>query len=139
MNWKLVLLLSLFGLAMGVATVFLIPGRFEPLFWLVIFGISAYAIAASTPGKHFQHGLVVGIANCVWVTGTHLLLFESYLANHPREAAMMASMPLPDSPRLMMILVGPVIGVLSGCLIGLLALLAGRFVGPGAAPAAPAL
>jgi len=137
-NWKLVLLLSLFGLAMGVATVFLIPGRFEPLFWLVIVGISAYAIAASTPSKHFQHGLVVGIANCVWVTATHLLLFESYLANHPREAAMMASMPLPDSPRLLMILVGPVIGVLSGCVIGLLALLAGRFVGPGAAPAAPA-
>ena len=47
----------------------------------------------------------------------------------------MAAMPLSDSPRLMMILVGPVIGVLSGCVIGLLALLAGRFVGPRAAPA----
>ncbi len=135
MNWKLIFQLSLFGLAMGIATVYLIPGRFEPLVWLAIFAISAYAIAAKGRGKPFQHGLLVGIANCIWVTGTHLLLLRDYLANHPREAAAMAAMPLSDSPRLMMILVGPVIGVLSGCVIGLLALLAGRFVGPRAAPA----
>jgi len=137
-NWKLVFLLSLFGLAMGIATVFLIPARFEPLFWVVIFVLSAFAIAAWSPRKLFQHGLLVGIANCIWVTGSHLFLFRDYLANHPREAAMMASMPLPDSPRLLMLLVGAVIGVVSGCVIGLLAILAARFVGPGAAPAAPA-
>ena len=47
MNWKLIFQLSLFGLAMGIATVYLIPGRFEPLVWLVIFAISAYAIAGT--------------------------------------------------------------------------------------------
>ena len=47
MNWKLIFQLSLFGLAMGVATVFLIPSTVEPLFWLVVFAISAYAIAQS--------------------------------------------------------------------------------------------
>jgi len=41
----------------------------------------------------------------------------------------MSSMPLPDSPRLMMALVGPVIGVVSGAVIGLLALIATRIVG----------
>ena len=41
---------------------------------------------------------------------------------------MMSSMPLPDSPRLMMALVGPVIGVVSGLVIGALAVLAAKMV-----------
>jgi hypothetical protein len=45
MNWKLIFLLSLFGLAMGFATVFVLPTKIEPVFWLVIFVISAYLIA----------------------------------------------------------------------------------------------
>jgi len=32
MNWKLAIQLSLFGLAMGVSTVFLIPSNIEPIF-----------------------------------------------------------------------------------------------------------
>ena len=36
MNWKLIFLLSLFGLAMGIATVYVIPSRLEPMFWLAI-------------------------------------------------------------------------------------------------------
>ena len=136
MNWKLVFQLSLFGLAMGIATVFLIPGRIEPLFWLVIFVICAYFIATRSGGRHFVHGLVLGIVNSIWVTGSHVLLFASYVANHPREAAMMSSMPLPTHPRLMMVLTGPVIGVLSGLVLGLFAVLAGKVVRPkGSAPA----
>ncbi len=42
MNWKLILQLSLFGLAMAVGTVFVIPSNVEPLFWLAIFAVCAY-------------------------------------------------------------------------------------------------
>ena len=35
MKWKLIFLLSLFGLAMAFATVFWIPSMIEPVFWLV--------------------------------------------------------------------------------------------------------
>ena len=128
MNWKLIAQLSCFGLAMSIATVFVIPSNIEPLIWLPIFAITAYVIAVRSPGKHFQHGLLVGIANSVWVTGAHVLLFNQYIADHPREAAMMTSMPLPDSPRLMMAMMGPVIGVVSGVVIGLFALLAAKLV-----------
>ena len=128
MNWKLVLQLSLFGLAMGMATVFWIPSNIEPLFWLVIILVTAYLIAARCAAKFFLHGLLVGLANSVWVTASHVLLFNQYLANHPREAAMMASMPLPDSPRLMMALVGPVIGLVSGLVMGVLAVVAAKLV-----------
>jgi hypothetical protein len=94
----------------------------------VIFAISAYIIATRCSGKYFLHGLFVSIANSVWITASHILLFGRYVANHPREAAMMSSMPLPDSPRMMMALMGPVIGVVSGLVLGLFSVVAAKLV-----------
>jgi len=135
MNWKLVLQLSLFGLAMGVGTVFFIPSTIEPFFWLIIFLVSAYLIATRCSDRHFVHGVAVGLANSVWVTGSHVLLFSRYIANHPREAAMMSSMPLPTHPRVMTLIVGAGIGLVSGIVIGALALLARRMVASRPRPA----
>lgn len=129
MNWKLVFQLSLFGLAMGIATVFVIPSNIEPLFWLAIFGICAYLIARQTARQHFLHGLFVSLVNCLWITSSHILLADRYLANHPQEAAMMKSMPF-DSPRLMMLIMGPVAGIVSGLILGLFAWIAGKLVKP---------
>ena len=134
MNWKLIFQLSLFGLAMGIATVFLIPSKIEPAFWFVIFLISAYIIAKRRTTKLFLHGLLLGLANSVWITAAHVLLFDSYIARHAQEAAMMQSMPLPGSPRLMMTLTGPVIGLISGVVLGLFALAAGKLVKNPSAP-----
>ena len=135
MNWKLIFQLSLFGLAMGVGTVFFISSTAEPYFWLVIFVISAYFIATRASGRYFLHGVALGVANSIWITGAHVLLFARYIANHPREAAMMSSMPMPTHPRVMMLIMGPLIGVVSGIIIGLLAMLAHRLVAPRARPA----
>jgi hypothetical protein len=128
LDWKLIFQLSLFGLAMAVATVFVIPSSIEPFFWLVIFGICAYIIAKKCTGRFFLHGFLVSLMNSVWITGAHILLFNPYIANHPQEAAMMASMPLPDSPRFMMALTGPVVGLVSGLVLGLFAFAAGKIV-----------
>jgi uncharacterized membrane protein len=130
MNWKLIFLLSLFGLAMGIATVFIIPSKIEPLFWLVIFLISAYIIAKRCSNKYFLHGLLVSIANSIWITACHVLLFDQYIANHAREAAMMTSRQMPMSPRVLMALTGPLIGVVSGLILGLFAVIASKIVRP---------
>ena len=129
MNWKLIFQLSLFGLLMGVATVFVIPSNIEPVFWLLIFGTCAYIIARRCSSRYFLHGWLVSVVNSMWITACHVLLFDSYVANHPREAAMMGSMPLPSHPRLMMALMGPVIGVVSGLVLGLFAVVAAKLVG----------
>jgi len=125
-NWKLILQLSMFGLAMGLATVFFIPSTIEPAFWLAIFLVSAYLIAKQCASKRFLHGLLLGIANSVWITAAHVLLFDRYIASHAREAEMMKAVPLP--PQVMMIVSGPFAGIVFGAIIGLLALVAGKVV-----------
>jgi hypothetical protein len=127
MNWKLVVQLSMFGLAMGVATVFVIPSKVEPFCWLPIFVITAYAIAKAT-SRPFVHGVMVGIANSVWITAAHVILYDPYIARHAEEASMMAGSPIP--PRIAMLIIGPVIGVVSGLVIGLFAWIAAKMVRP---------
>lgn len=128
MNWKLILQLSLLGLAMAVGTVFVIGPSIEPILWVVVLVVSAVEIARRSGGRVFTHGVFTGLANCVWVTGAHILFVDRYLAWHPAEAAQMAQMPLPDSPRLMMLMVGPAVGLISGGIIGIFAVLAARLV-----------
>jgi hypothetical protein len=128
MNWKLIFALSLFAAGMSVGTVFVIPSNIEPVFWLAIFGVCAFFIAKRAPGRYFLHGFVLALFNCVWVTSGHILFASTYLANHPQEAAMTANTPFPDSPRLVMAFMGPVIGVVSGLVQGLFAFLASKLL-----------
>jgi hypothetical protein len=130
MNWKLIFQLSVFGLVMGVATVFVIPSTVEPAFWLVVFVISAYAIARYSAAAPFLSGVAVGLANSVWVTAAHVLLASQYIPRHVREVQMMSSWPLSTHPRLLMLLTGPVIGLISGVILGCFALAAARIVMP---------
>jgi hypothetical protein len=120
MNWKLIFLLSLLGLAMAAATVSLIPQNIEWVFWLVIFIFSAWMIVRQAPGKFFTHGFVLGLANCVWIVAVHVAFVNAYLAAHPDMAKMSF---LPYHPRWSMIIVGPLIGAVSGVVIGLIAIL----------------
>lgn len=130
MDWKLIFQLSLLGLAMGIATVFFIPPNVEPVVSLIIFLVCACLIARRRPTGRFAHGLLLGLANSVWITATHALLFDRYVAGHPQEAAMTKSMPLSNAPRLMMAIMGTVVGLISGIIIGLLALAAGKVIKP---------
>ena len=128
MNWKLSLKLSMFGLAMAIATVYFIPSNIEPLFWLLIFLTCAYIIAKNCTSGYFITGFVTSLFNCVWITSAHVLLYSTYIANHPQEAAMAANMPMPTHPRLMMLLMGPVVGIVSGLVLGLFAFIASKIV-----------
>ena len=128
MNKKLIFRLSLFGLAMAFATVYFIPSNIEPFCWLAIFILCASLIAKNCTSKFFLHGLYVSLLNAVWITAVHILLFNTYISNHPKEAEMMAKMPMPDSPKLMMLITGPVIGLVSGLILGLFAFIASKII-----------
>lgn len=126
MNWKLIFGLSLFGLAMAIATVFVIPSNIEPIFWLVIFLICAYLIAKRHPAKAFLHGFCVSLVNSVWITSAHVILFDTYIAGHAREAEMASHMPFPA--RVMMLVTGPAIGIVSGLVLGFFSWVATKIV-----------
>ena len=124
MNWKLIIQLSLFGLIMAFATISLIPEKIEPAFWLVIFVFCAYVIAKVCTGKYFLHGFLVSIVNCIWITGAHGFFYSSYVTNHPDMAGMYTGI----HPRLMMLVYGPVAGVLFGIILGLFSFVASKIV-----------
>ncbi len=128
LNASLIFGLSLFGLAMAFATVYFIPSNLEPFCWLVIFIICAYLIAKKCSSKYFLHGLLVSLVNAVWITAVHILLFNTYIGTHAKEAAMMTKMPMPGSPKLMMLITGPVVGLISGLVLGLFAFIASKMV-----------
>jgi hypothetical protein len=126
MNWKLIFQLSLFGLAMAVATVYWIPSQPEWIFWVVIFIFCAYRISKIATGKFFLHGFLVSILNSFWITLIHIALFQTYMSHHPEEVSMMNQIPMPDKPRLMMLLMGPIIGAVSGLVLGLFSFIASK-------------
>jgi hypothetical protein len=130
MSWNLVAKLSGFGLLMSVATVYVVPPNVEPVLWLLIFLVCAALIALHAPGKHFLHGLCTSLLNSVWITTAHIIFFDAYIARHAQEAAMSAQM---GSPRLVMALTGPVVGLVSGLVLGTLAFVASKLVKPAAA------
>ena len=128
MNWKLIFLLSLFGLAMAIATISLIPAVIEPLVWLVIFIVCAFLIAKNCSSKFFLHGFLVSILNSVWIIAAHIIFASTYFTYHPQQVSTNTVIPLLNHPRLMMLIVGPIIGVISGIVLGLFAFIASKIV-----------
>ncbi len=129
MNWKLIFGLSLFGLFMAIATVYFIPFKIEPIFWLVIFLICAYLVAKNAPGKYFLHGLFISLVNCVWITAAHIILFTTYAATHVQEMEQSKNFPVfAGHPRKVMLIMGPMIGIASGIVLGLFCFIASKIV-----------
>jgi hypothetical protein len=124
MNWKLILALSLFGLAMGVGSLFGL-GLAEPLLWLIIFVIYAWVIATRAPGKYFLHGFLTSVVNSIWITAIHATFFSIYAKNNPQ---FVQSAPPGMNPRVLMIIMGPLFGVLFGLVAGLFAFIASKII-----------
>ena len=123
MNWKLIFLLSLFGLAMAVASLFGWTGRAEPLLWFVIFIIYAWLIARNCAGKYFLRGFLVSIVNSVWITAINFAFFSMYIKNNPQ---MLERVPPGMNPRVLTLIAGPVAGVIFGVVAGLFAFIAAK-------------
>jgi len=126
MNWKLSFQLSMFGLIMAFGTISLIPDKIEPFFWLVIFIVCAYIIAKVCTDNYFLQGFWVSMFNCLWIIIAHFIFFKNYADHHP-------DMVIHWHPRLMMVVMGPIIGALSGLIQGLFAFIASKLVKPNAA------
>ncbi len=130
MNWKLVALLSLFGIPMGLATTWFVSFRAEPFCWLPIFTCCAWLIGKYGGRRYFLQGFVTNVACSLWVTAIHIRLAAPYLANHAREAGeylKMAEQGVPVSVGIG--ISSTMIGLFSGIILGAFASIAARLMG----------
>ena len=126
MNWKLIFLLSLIAIPMAFATIYFIPVNLEPPFWIAIFIFCAYIIALKCGGKFFLNGFMVSIFNCIWITVIHFVFFAAYYDHHPEMLQMKDATP--EQMRWFMLIVGPVVGVISGLILGLFSWIAAKLM-----------
>ena len=77
MNWNLILKLSLFGLLMGVLSVFgLLPTGFEFFPWLIIAVISGYLISKHTTKLIITQSVVLGLFMGIIVSVFQAVFFD---------------------------------------------------------------
>lgn len=129
MNWKLIFQLSLFGMAMGIATVYLIPSGGEAFFWLPIFLICAYFVAKKCTESFFLNGFMVSVFNSIWISLAHVILFDAYIAHHANEAHLYQNSVMPVPPKAAMFILGVLMfGIGSGIVLGLFSFIASKIV-----------
>jgi hypothetical protein len=133
MNKKLIFILSLFGLFMGFATIYLVPAIFVRLFWLVVFIVFPYFIAKYCSRKYFLNGLLLGLLNAAWITAAHILFLNTFMVNHPHEAELASNIAtlfkIPTGSIMVIILArGAIVGLVSGLVLGLFAFIVSRIM-----------
>jgi hypothetical protein len=129
MNLPLVALLVLFGLAMGLGTLAgVIPTGLELPLWLVIAVICGVWIGMKVTRLTFLHGLLAGLLAFLVSPLLQVAFFDTYLRNNPLAAQSLKSVPPGMSPRLFVAIISPVIAIVYGLCVGLLAWLAAKLM-----------
>ena len=128
MNWRWILMLSLLGVAMGVASVFGWTQGLELWLWIGIILVVAILLGYNVRAKLFMHGFLTAV---VWsaVNGIVILSsWDTYMTHNPKTSESFAKVPEGMDPRWFM-LIGIVIGALMwGVILGLLTMAAGKLL-----------
>jgi hypothetical protein len=130
MNWRLILQLSMFGVAMGLGIVFFLPSSATTALWIIIIALSGYAIAKRCVRLRWLNGLLVGLLDGLLSAGVNVLFFHAYAIRHADNIALIHAFVPVMSVRRLLVLTSPVLGLLYGVAIGLVALLIGVFLRP---------
>lgn len=122
MNWKTILLLSLFAILMGFNSVYGVIPDFEWLMWLLIAIVSGYVLNKQTKKLLFTHAVVTGIIMGVFNAVIQSALFDTYLLNDSQIEGL-SQWPTTIEPQYFLLISGPFIGIAYGFVIGLFALI----------------
>ena len=131
---RLILLLSLFGPAMGVLTLFgIIPDGVDRFFWLAISIGCAVVIARRAPQHAFGHGAIVG-----FLLGASAKLIQGiwsgvYLAHNPglleKFSEAQSKIPQGTEFKYFVLMLVPFVGIASSLIVGLLSHFAFKSLG----------
>lgn len=122
MNWIVIMLLSLFGIIMGVLSIKGFTQKIEPVLWLLFGIVAALVLSKNIEQKVFLHGLLVGV---IWGTLNGIVqsvFFETYLASNMAIKESFTKITF-MKPRIFVLITGPVIGLFAGLIVGGLSLL----------------
>jgi hypothetical protein len=128
MNWRLILSLSQFGVAMGVASVLGLAQGYGGILWSLIGIFCAIWIARKLRTRHFVHGLLTGAIGGGIAPLIQVPFFSTYLTNNPRAVADLKQLPAGLSVQTFFLILILVIAVLSGLALGLLSWAAGKII-----------
>ncbi len=118
MKIKIILLLGLFGVLMGFATVYGLIINNELLYWLFIYLVSAIVLAKTVKEKFFRNGFVLGFILSIAVSFIQIILFDEYLVNNPQLNNEMGKLPDSFEPKTFFMLIAPLIAIISGLIVG---------------------
>ena len=128
MNWRLIISLSLLGIVFGIASVFGFTSGREWLAWLCIGVYSAWRFTRRSREELFLHGFYLGILAGFLSSVIQALFISAYLANNPRMVEALDALPQGLHPAAIVLIMGPIIGTVSGVVFGVLAATAGKLV-----------
>jgi hypothetical protein len=128
MNWRLILSLSLLGIVFGIASVFGFTSGREWLAWLCIGVYAGWKFSRRSRDELFLHGFYLGILTGCFSSVIQALFVSTYLANNPRMVEALNALPQGLHPAAVVLIMGPIIGTVSGVVFGVLAVIIGRFV-----------
>ncbi len=122
MDWTLIALLSSFGIIMGVLSVKGFTQKLEPYLWFLFGVISAVVLSKNIDHKTFLHGLLIGLLWGIINGLTQSSFFDTYLLNNPSLQEGFKKTTF-IQPRYFVLITGPIIGIISGLVLGGLTLL----------------
>jgi hypothetical protein len=127
MNVPLVLKLSLLGLIVGACSVTgIVRSGSEGYAWLVVAVVSALVIGRAAVTRRFLTGFVAGFLACVLSVLVQVAFFDRYLHFNPEAVNSFRSMPADVPPRILVLLLMPIVAAFNGCVVGFLSWVAAR-------------
>jgi hypothetical protein len=122
LDWHLIIILSAFGLIMGLLSVKGFTQKSEPFLWLFITIISVVVLLKNIEHKIFLHGLITGLSWGILNALVQSVFFEIYLANNPSYQDNFQKITF-IQPRFFPLITGPFTGLITGLILGGMSLL----------------
>jgi hypothetical protein len=130
LKWINIYFSSLFGMVMGIASLFGYTQNLELSLWIAIALISALLIARTTTHKIFLHGVLAGIGIGISNVMIQIAFFSLYAQNNSHTASELEHFTDMFSPQWFLFLSSPFVGGIYGSLIGALSVAASKFHHP---------
>ncbi len=120
-NWKIVLILSSFGIVMALLSVFgNVKGSYELVLWALLAIVSSYMIAKKGGRLPFIEGVTTGVLSGILNSAVQFFFFRQYILNNPGKLEQFREIPLEMPAQYLILFTGPIIGLIYGIILGII-------------------